>query len=126
MSADGKMKVYYNSACPVCRAGIEESQCRLREQGVDTVEWVDVHTAPERVQEVSEQLEKVRERLHVRDEDGRLHVGADAIAELMAHTRGRHWSARLLRSLVVKPMAEFSYNCFARGLYIWNRALKHW
>lgn len=126
MSTDQILKVYYNSACPVCRAGINETQCRLQEQGVDTVEWVDVHTAPERVQEVGEQLEKVRERLHVRDESGRLHVGADAIAELMAHTRGRNWLARLLRSRMVKPLADFSYNGFARGLYIWNRALKHW
>ena len=126
MSADEKLRVYYNSACPVCRAGIEESQCRLREQGVDSVEWVDVHTAPERVQEVGEQLEKVRERLHIRDEDGNLHVGADAIAELMARTRGRHWLAQLLRSRMVKPLAKFSYNRFARGLYILNRALKHW
>ena len=121
-----KLKVYYNSACPVCRAGIGETRCRLEEQGVADVEWVDVHAEPGRVQEVGEELERVRERLHVRDAEGALHVGADAIAELFAHTRGRGWMAGLMRAPLFRSLAGFSYDGFARGLYIWNRARKHW
>ena len=121
------MKVYYNSACPVCRAGIEESQCRLREQGAGAeVEWVDVHAEPQRVQEVGEELEWVREQLHVRGSDGSLHVGADAIAELFSQTRGRRWLAKLMRLPLIRQLARFCYDGLARGLYHWNRRKGRW
>jgi predicted DCC family thiol-disulfide oxidoreductase YuxK len=121
-----KTKVYYNSACPVCKAGIENQQCRMTAQGIRDVEWLDVHAHPELVRELGADLEFVRERLHVRADDGSLHVGADAVAALFTKTRGQKWLARLLHWPMLHTLARFSYNAFARQLYRWNRRRRHW
>ena len=42
----GKSTVYFNSACPVCRTGIEWQQGRASSC---EIEWIDVHHAPDRM-----------------------------------------------------------------------------
>ena len=69
------LRVYYNSACPVCRAGIEQQKGKM--QGCP-VEWQDVHTDHERVKQLNADLNFVRKRLHVIDEHGKLNIGFDA------------------------------------------------
>ena len=76
-----KTKVYYNSACPVCDAGIAYQRRKL--QGCDAeVEWVDVHARNEAAGEVGADLELVRERLHVVDAAGAVRVGSEAFRAL--------------------------------------------
>jgi predicted DCC family thiol-disulfide oxidoreductase YuxK len=94
--------------------------------GIKDIEWVDVHTNPEAVSEVGASLEQVRERLHVKDPDGQLNVGADAFTRLWSQTRGQRWLAKLLRVPVLKQLTHLAYNVFARLLYRWNRAKGHW
>ena len=43
-----KVSVYYNSACPVCNAGIGAQRRRMQSCDVD-VEWIDIHRNPERL-----------------------------------------------------------------------------
>ena len=119
-------KVYYNSACPVCNAGIKDQRRRMEACGVHDVEWIDVHTQPEAVKEVGSPLEQVRERLHVKAPDGRIDVGADAFTRLWSQTPGQRSLARLLRLPVLKQLMHMAYNTFARLLYRWNRARRHW
>ena len=119
-------KVYYNSACPVCNAGIRDQRRRMEACGIKDIEWVDVHTHPEAVSEVDASLEEVRERLYVKDPDGQLNVGADAFTRLWSQTPGQRWLARLLRLPVLKQCTHLAYNIFARLLYLWNRAKRHW
>ena len=119
------MKVYYNSACPLCNAGIENQRCRMIAQG-ETVEWLDVHTDPGRVTEVDADLACVRERLYVKTSDGAVHVGADALAALFARTRGQRWLAKLLKLPLVHALGVLAYNGFARCLYLWNRSRRRW
>ncbi len=120
------VKVYYNSACPVCKTGINNQRQRMQHCGIDDIEWVDVHDAPEAVNELNIPLEQVRERLHVSDADGKVHVGIDAFADLFERTPSqRHWG-KLLRLPVIRSVVPILYNGFARLLYRWNRTLKHW
>ena len=118
-------KVYYNSACPVCDAGIRCQRVKL-DACRASVEWIDVHADNQAAAEIGADLEFVRERLHVVDAQGGLHVGADAITELMAATPRRHWAARLVRLPVVRQSARLAYNAFAVLLYRWNRWRRHW
>lgn len=119
-------KVYYNSGCPVCRSGIAKQRERMGAAGVDDVEWIDVHTDQTAVCELNTDLESVRERLHVVDESGRVHVGAAAFAQLGARTRSQRWWAWLMRLPVLRTLARWGYNLFARVLYRWNRRKGHW
>jgi predicted DCC family thiol-disulfide oxidoreductase YuxK len=119
-------KVYYNSACPVCNAGIKEQRRRMEASGIKDIEWVDVHAQPEAVAEVEASLEQVRERLHVKRQDGRIEVGADAFTQLWSQTPRQRWLAKLFRLPLLKQLSRLVYDAFARRLYRWNRAKKHW
>ncbi len=113
--------VYYNSACPVCDAGV----CYQRErmQGSDVV-FVDVHARPAVAQELGIDIERLRERLHARGPDGRMLEGERAFTLLWSQTPGQRWMAALARPLrwLTGPL----YRLVARILYGWNRRRGHW
>lgn len=46
------------------------------------LEWIDVHQLNGAASEIGAELEFVRERLHVVDEEGVVHLGSDAFALL--------------------------------------------
>ena len=120
-----KTTVYYNSACPVCAAGIAAQQRKL-EGSEAQVDWVDVHANNEAVKEIGADLEFVRERLHVVDEAGALQVGADAFQALWQLTPRQKGLARLNRLPVLRSLIRWSYNRFAALLYRWNRWYGRW
>ena len=115
--------VFYNSACPVCDAGINAQKEKMTSCDV---EWVDVHKNPDAVDELGTDLEFVRERLHVVDKAGRVSVGASAFAVLLANTPSQRIWAKLIRLPVMEAFSNTIYNLFSRALYRWNRSRKHW
>jgi predicted DCC family thiol-disulfide oxidoreductase YuxK len=120
-----KTKVYYNSACPVCNAGIKQQQRKLGDSSSE-IEWIDVHSDNQAACDVNPNLELVRERLHVVDEAGEVHVGADAFAELWSKTPGQGAWARIARTPSLRPLWRALYNGFAALLYRWNRINRRW
>ena len=120
-----KVTVYYNSACPVCNAGIKGQRRRMEACPIQ-VEWIDIHKDSEAVNAIGAQREFVRERLHVVDEKGEVRIGADAFEALWRHTPSQKWFARIVRIPVVSPVARWLYNRFAAGLYAWNRRKGRW
>ena len=127
MSQDpqGIPKVYYNSLCPVCRAGVESQRRRMAAAGAPA-EFCDISQHPESLLEIGAELEAVRERLHVREADGTLAIGADAFTALARATPGQGWLARLGALPLVKPLLRLAYNAFAAWLYRWNRRHGRW
>lgn len=86
------LTVYYNSACPVCKAGIEDQRTRMTRRDVrGNVEWVDIACNADVLAPLGLEVEAVRHSLHV-VEDGRmrarLHVGADAFLALARASAG--------------------------------------
>ncbi|MDM5180222.1 DUF393 domain-containing protein [Massilia sp. DJPM01] len=113
--------VYYNSACPVCDAGVRGQRERMRGCAI---EWRDVHAEPELAAQLGIDIEQLRERLHVRDASGRMLSGDRAFAALWAATPGQRWLAPLVRSM--HWLAGPLYKLLARLLYRWNRRRGHW
>ena len=120
-----KVKVYYNSACPVCDAGIRGQRERMEECPIH-VEWIDVHAHADAANEIGAPREFIRERLHVVDENGALRIGAEAFEVLWQLTPGQRRSAWIIRLPVVRVLARWAYNAFAAALYAWNRAGGRW
>ena len=121
----GRTKVYYNSACPVCDAGIAYQQRKLH--GSDArIDWIDVHADNGAVAEVGAELEFVRERLHVLDQQGVKQVGSEAFRALWALTPRQRWLAWLSGLPLVRSLWRWSYNGFAAALYRWNRLRGRW
>lgn len=123
MSGDDKIQVYYNSACPVCRAGIENQKGKMQDC---EVAWKDVHTDHKLITEIDSDLEFVRERLHVVDENGDLQVGFAAFIAIWRNSPREKWKSMLLGLPIIKQLGRTGYNIFAALLYKWNRSKKHW
>lgn len=120
-----KTRVYYNSGCPVCAAGIAQQRRRL--DGCDVkIEWIDVHKDNTAVSHIDADLEFVRERLHIRDASGKIQVGSDAFSALWKLTPGQGFLARLSVLPVVRVGFRWAYNGFAAALYRWNRRIGRW
>lgn len=117
------IKVLYNSACPVCNAGIEAQKTKRPLCGV---EWQDVHLDHELVAPINAELEFVRERLHVIDEHNELQIGMNAFIAIWRNTQGEQWKATLCSFPVLHPILIGTYNVFARLLYNWNKRKSHW
>jgi len=64
-----KSRIYYNSACPVCNAGIAAERRRMEACNVDA-EWIDIHRNPGRLEEIGASVLdagglRARQRMHV-------------------------------------------------------------
>jgi predicted DCC family thiol-disulfide oxidoreductase YuxK len=120
-------RVYYNSACPVCRAGVANQRGKMDKAGVGCdIEWLDINAAPDALAPRGVTIDDVRRKLYVEDERGTLHVGADAFAALWRETPGRTGLARLLAAPGFAAAARWLYDRFADLLYAWNRRKGRW
>lgn len=96
----------------------KESQCEIQ--------WQDVHKQNELVGEIQTDLEFVRERLHVMDENGRLQVGFAAFLAIWRNSPKEKWKSTLLGLPGIRQICSLAYNIFALGLYKWNRSKQRW
>jgi predicted DCC family thiol-disulfide oxidoreductase YuxK len=120
-----KLEIYYNSACPVCAAGINSQRTRMTAQAADAA-WKDIAADNDLVCEIGADLDTVRHSLHVRDETGAVFAGADAIARLMIETPGQRWLGRLMMWPPLRPVSRWLYDRFADQLFAWNRRHGRW
>jgi len=68
----------------------------------------------------------IRQRLHVRDENNQLFIGIEALTILWKNSPKEQWKATLFSLPVIRPLANMTYNSFARLLYKWNRRRDSW
>jgi len=118
-----KIEVYYNSACPVCNAGIESQKGKMKDCSID---WKDVHSDYSLVNNIDSELEFVRERLHLVNAEGKLLVGFDAFLEIWRHSPKEQGKAKFFGLPIIRQISTIFYNTFAAVLYKWNKAKKHW
>lgn len=130
-SKDSHVEVYFNSACPVCNAGINYQKKRLHKhlKNAQKINWNDIHLNKACLSHTDDSPELnvnfVRERLHVKDACGNMHIGIDAFIELW-EISGEKWKSNFLRLPVIHSLATIFYNVFAFALYRWNIYRRHW
>ena len=117
------IKVYYNSACPVCNAGIKAQKGKMAQC---QVQWKNVHAEESAVEEVNAELEFVRKRLHAKDEEGNIAVGFEAFLLIWENSPKETWKAKVFSLPVIRQLANLGYNAFAWCLYRFNRFMKRW
>lgn len=115
------VEVLFNSACPVCRAGIEYQKVQSNEF---RVRWTDVHLDNKAVGSLK--LEQVRKYLHVKDHLGQLHIGLDAFILIWRQSPKHRFLALFFSVPLVKWVGRQLYILFANILYSWNRLMKNW
>ena len=117
------VQVFYNSACPVCNAGINAQKGKTT---ACEIQWLDVHSNSAARTEIPADLEIVRERLHAIDKDGNVKIGIEAFLVIWRDTPTEKWKATLVGLPIIKQLSIVAYNVFARTLYKWNIRKGHW
>lgn len=120
-----KLRILYNSVCPVCREGICYFERRTPE-GPDTIEYVDVSLAPQAFAAQGVGLDDVRYKLHALLPDGRIVRGWPAVSALWRETPGYGWLARLGDLPVLRVLSGGAYAATAQVLWWWNRLSGRW
>lgn len=117
-SAPGKLSVYFDGGCPVCRAEISSYQ---GSPGGDSICWLDVTKVS--ADELGPGLmpEAAIARFHVRRPDGELVSGAAAFVEVWGHLDNWRWLAALARIPGMLYVMEKSYLLFLRVRPLWRR-----
>lgn len=106
----GKITVYYDGACPLCRAELAHYTKRDVEGRLALVD-VSVPDAP-----LPDDLDadSAKARFHVMTRDGRLLSGAAAFAQVWRQVPGWGAAARIAAVPGVTPLLEAAYRGFLR------------
>jgi predicted DCC family thiol-disulfide oxidoreductase YuxK len=122
---NGAVTVCYNSACPVCRAGMERYQ-RLAAASARPLPlgWRDINLAPELFRRHGIDFDMAMRRLYAFDGEGRMLRGIDVIIAIWRALPGwRRWLGALAGFPPVRPLAWFAYEVLVSyPIYRWSRA----
>jgi len=116
------INVYYNSACTVCRIGINAQMKKMKNCNI---QWKDIHSNNLLVKEVNTELKTVRKYLYLTD-NNQLYIGIDAFIKIWQNSPKEQWKAQVLSLPVIKQLSRHLYYIFANTLYLWNKGLKKW
>lgn len=104
------LTAYYNGACPICRAEIDEFRKAVAGTEAERSHaWCDVSKMPMALSARGVEPDEVVRRLHVVDEEGRLWRGLDAFLALWRSIPRYRWLARVLALPGVRGVAEWTY-----------------
>ena len=117
-SGPGRACVYYDGACPLCRAEIATYR---RLAGSDQLDWVDASGCNPQALGNDLDRERALARLHLRRADGTLVDGAAAFIELWSALPAWRWLARLGRWPGMLPVMELAYRVFLKVRPLWRR-----
>ena len=117
------LNVYFNSACPICNAGIVSQKNKSTDC---PIQWKDVHKNNLLVDELNEELSQVRKYLHVTDGHNQQYIGIEAFILLWKNSPKENWKAKLFSLPIIKQFSQLGYYAFANYLYVWNQHKKNW
>ena len=123
----GACDIYYNEACPICRAEIGVYRKKAAKFGLP-YGFVDTNASPEALAAFGLSKDDIKRRLYVIDAAGRAKGGVDAFREIWAQLPGWRWGSRVLANPILYFLAAFIYDglmvpvlywCNEQGL--WNK-----
>ncbi|MFX0541105.1 thiol-disulfide oxidoreductase DCC family protein [Roseovarius sp. S4756] len=106
----GALTVYYDGACPLCRAELSHYTARDK---AGRLALVDVSQPEVRLPDELD-AKDAKARFHVRTPDGRLVSGAAGFAQVWGRVPGWGWAARLASVPGVLPVLELGYRGFLK------------
>lgn len=108
--ASPKATVYYDGACPLCRA---ECDLYRRTQGAEALDFVDVSDGASALPLGLSRADALA-RFHVSTPGGTVVSGAEAFTEVWSHLPRWRWLARAARLTIALHLMELAYRVFLR------------
>ena len=109
-SNNTEMTVYFDGACPLCRAEIGYYQ---NQNGAEYIEFLDVSANDGALPDGLTRAQAMA-RFHVRNADGDLLSGAAAFVHIWRTLPGWRWAARIASLPGAMTVMEFGYVSFLR------------
>ena len=103
--------VLFDGGCPLCRREIAHYR---RLAGAESVDWVDIETAPNLLDVYGVSHAAAMARFHVRGPSGDWSTGVDGFLLLWSRLRGYRWLARVVTAVGIAGPLEALYRWFAR------------
>lgn len=117
-----KLTVYYNGACPVCRAEMTHYKEKTKDRADEFV-WCDASVDPEGAAKAGLDWETSLRRLHVQQGSAPLYVGFDAMLAVWRRLPGYIWLARFFSVAGIYPVSAWIYEHIVSALlYRWSKA----
>lgn len=118
-----EFNVYYNSACPVCKTGIEAQK---NKSSICEIKWRDIHENNHLASELDCDIERMRKYLHIVDKNGKQYIGINAFIILWENSPTEKWKAIIFGKPIIKQALKLGYYLFANILYRLNKMLARW
>lgn len=109
--------VYYDGACPLCRAEIATYQ---RTEGGESLQWIDASDCEPAVLGPDLDRASALARLHVRRPDGTLAHGAAAFAAIWSELPSWRWLAQMAKLPGVLSVMNVGYHLFLKLRPLWR------
>lgn len=106
-----QITVFYDGQCPLCSREIAHYKKR---SGADTINWVDVTSTVNLLENYGIDVTDALAYFHVRSSDGTIYKGAYAFAELWACLPAYAWLAGFIKRFRLLGLLEWFYAYFAR------------
>jgi len=103
--------MFFDGACSLCQREVAHYR-RLDNQ--DNINWVDISTSPDELNEHGIDYNTAMSRLHVLDKHGRMHSGVEAFLTLWSALPYYRWLAIVIQKLRITPVLELAYQRFAK------------
>jgi len=103
-----RLAVYMNDACPVCRVEMEHYEA-MSHAADRPIAFERIGSAAVGLPEFGLSGADLRRRLYLRDRNGGLHSGIDALVAIWAELPRYRWAARLVRNPALHWLSEMVY-----------------
>lgn len=108
-TADQKLKVYYDGACPLCQKEIRYYQ---RKDTRNKISWIDLTHSDEQALGPDLDKEAALRRFHARSPSGELYSGGRAFTEVWLNLPGFHALGKLSSTRLMGGALEHLYRGF--------------
>jgi predicted DCC family thiol-disulfide oxidoreductase YuxK len=114
LTTPGKVIVFYDGSCPLCR---KENHHYIRRDHTGQLVWDDISKSTELLDEFGITLDEAMRRFHVIDRAGNVTRGAEAFLALWHALPVYQHLARTVEYLHLTPLLGWAYEHFARRRY---------